>query len=260
MPSCRGMDGLSIRLFVAALLATGSAAAGAGCCCMGLHPGYGSGCGLGPARMACGGEASCVNPSDAVAGMAEDIPDFAYAPGDVCTACGPAPRARTAFRHALPDIGWKLRNLLTCGSGCGEVYIDEWKSDPPDLVDPCIDYGASMALCGCSTAPCAPCCTRAGGYPCGACESCTDSSAPIDVSSEYGDSADAVVDDSQYADEEDVGVLQDSQDRPVQGPVTDRFTTPSIGPTGVSVPYGRRTFPTRARRAFAAGRTGAFSP
>ena len=28
-----------------------------------------------------------------------------------------------------------------CGSGCGEVYWDEWVSDPPDCVDPCDDCG-----------------------------------------------------------------------------------------------------------------------
>jgi hypothetical protein len=31
---------------------------------------------------------------------------------------------------------------LTCGKGCGEVYWDEWHSDPPDPCDPCDDcYG-----------------------------------------------------------------------------------------------------------------------
>ena len=32
----------------------------------------------------------------------------------------------------------RLRNgSLFCGSGCGEVYVDEWLSNPPDCCDPC---------------------------------------------------------------------------------------------------------------------------
>ena len=26
---------------------------------------------------------------------------------------------------------------LFCGSGCGEVYVDEWVSNPPECCDPC---------------------------------------------------------------------------------------------------------------------------
>ena len=29
------------------------------------------------------------------------------------------------------------RKSLTCGSGCGETYIGEWISTPPDCADPC---------------------------------------------------------------------------------------------------------------------------
>jgi hypothetical protein len=31
--------------------------------------------------------------------------------------------------------------MLTCGSGCGELYWDEWLSDPPDACDPCDNCG-----------------------------------------------------------------------------------------------------------------------
>jgi hypothetical protein len=34
-----------------------------------------------------------------------------------------------------------LRKLLTCGSGCGELYVDEWLNDPPDCCDPCDNCG-----------------------------------------------------------------------------------------------------------------------
>ena len=32
----------------------------------------------------------------------------------------------------------RLRNgSLFCGSGCGEIYVDEWGSNPPECCDPC---------------------------------------------------------------------------------------------------------------------------
>lgn len=34
-----------------------------------------------------------------------------------------------------------LHDKLTCQAGCGELYIDEWISDPPDHCDPCDDCG-----------------------------------------------------------------------------------------------------------------------
>ncbi len=53
----------------------------------------------------------------------------------------------------------RLRNgSLFCGSGCGEVYLDEWISTPPDCCGPCsgTDWvgGAS---------PCEPRCWQPGG-------------------------------------------------------------------------------------------------
>lgn len=73
-----------------------------------------------------------------------------------------------------------LPNRLVCGSGCGEVYWDEWLSDPPDCEDPCDDCGhyvgarsrilAPFAWCnlwGMRTSPCGDC---------GTCDSCTGAS------------------------------------------------------------------------------------
>ena len=59
-------------------------------------------------------------------------------------------RPGAAFRN------W--RKGLTCGSGCGEVYYDEWSSTPPDCVDPCPDFagggcGTGVA-CGCGVRSC----------------------------------------------------------------------------------------------------------
>ncbi|MCO6454231.1 MAG: hypothetical protein J5I93_02845 [Pirellulaceae bacterium] len=35
------------------------------------------------------------------------------------------------------EIGHGIHRSLTCGGGCGEIYWDEWISDPPDACDPC---------------------------------------------------------------------------------------------------------------------------
>jgi hypothetical protein len=48
---------------------------------------------------------------------------------------------------SAPACGWDrgllnpLRSLLSCGSGCGEWYVDEWLSDPPDCCDPGDNWG-----------------------------------------------------------------------------------------------------------------------
>lgn len=79
--------------------------------------------------------------------------------------------------------GW-LRNNLTCGKGCGEVYWGEWISDPPDRCDPCDDcHGQFVGQRGCCPPgffgrlahgfsclrPCGGCggsgCTSCGGGP-----------------------------------------------------------------------------------------------
>ena len=48
-----------------------------------------------------------------------------------CDSCG----------GAKPRIGSWINSKLSCGSACGEVYWDEWISDPPDCCDPCDDCG-----------------------------------------------------------------------------------------------------------------------
>ena len=59
---------------------------------------------------------------------------------------------------------------IFCGSGCGEVYVDEWLSTPPECSDPCsggnfVGTGASscgasscgVSSCGVSSCGCAAC-------------------------------------------------------------------------------------------------------
>jgi hypothetical protein len=54
-----------------------------------------------------------------------------------CNECGPD--ECTSCCECPPECGilpWLWRNRV-CGQGCGEVYIGEWVSDPPDCCDPC---------------------------------------------------------------------------------------------------------------------------
>ena len=47
----------------------------------------------------------------------------------------------------------RIRNgSLFCGSGCGEVYVDEWLSGPPECCDPCsgADWVGGNSSGGCS--------------------------------------------------------------------------------------------------------------
>jgi len=57
-----------------------------------------------------------------------------------CNECGPGPDQACASCGGcrgpfglFPGLG----HCLSCGKGCGEVYVDEWASDPPDCCDPC---------------------------------------------------------------------------------------------------------------------------
>jgi len=54
------------------------------------------------------------------------------------------------FRQGIPAGGpisaaRNLRRSAICGSGCGEAYIGEWISTPPDCQDPCCN-GQFIAL------------------------------------------------------------------------------------------------------------------
>jgi hypothetical protein len=63
-----------------------------------------------------------------------------------CNECGPCPGEGCdeycCTRGGCGPLGcnglfpW-LRGTWSCGRGCGEVYCDEWISDPPDCCDPC---------------------------------------------------------------------------------------------------------------------------
>jgi hypothetical protein len=54
-----------------------------------------------------------------------------------CNECGPGPVASCGQTCAPGGVIPWLRRQLMCGHGCGEIYLGEWISDPPDCADPC---------------------------------------------------------------------------------------------------------------------------
>lgn len=63
--------------------------------------------------------------------------------GDVaaCGSCDGGGSCGTAGCCSGSHLGSCIKNALTCGAGCGDVYWGEWTSDPPASCDPCDDYG-----------------------------------------------------------------------------------------------------------------------
>ena len=107
------------RWFVTLIISV--ALLGSGCCCV-------------PACSPCGGPFGpragmrcmclpCLPPPIVWRGGCNECGPSACEPcGDCCRECG-----------ILPFF----RRSLTCGKGCGEIYVNEWVSDPPDCCDPC---------------------------------------------------------------------------------------------------------------------------
>ena len=69
-----------------------------------------------------------------------------------CNECGPGPCESCADCCGECGIIPFLRRAKTCGMGCGEIYVGEWISDPPDCCDPCDQ------CYGCWTGPHGDCC------------------------------------------------------------------------------------------------------
>lgn len=78
--------------------------------------------------------------------------------GLACDSCGDCDGGGYVAGPLLPfgpleALRQARRNLVCGGGGCGDVYYGEWRSYPPDCVDPCYGSGA----CG-AAAPCLPGC------------------------------------------------------------------------------------------------------
>lgn len=79
-----------------------------------------------------------------------------------CNSCDSFVQGET-IHHSPLDSFRAWRRSLSCNSGCGETYWDEWYSTPPDCVDPCPTDCCETGFsdCGC-TGSCG--CDLVGGY------------------------------------------------------------------------------------------------
>lgn len=87
----------------------------------------------------------------------------------------------------MPGMSGNFRNRITCGKGCGEIYWDEWWSDPPAPCDPCDECSGCFVGRRC----CPPSWFRNreamlfGGRYCE--DPCAGGSCPCQGQAEYGD-------------------------------------------------------------------------
>ncbi|MEM7782728.1 MAG: hypothetical protein AAF623_05185 [Planctomycetota bacterium] len=76
-----------------------------------------------------------------------------------CYDCDGATVGQRTIPHSPLDSLRQLRRSITCGSGCGETYVGEWISTPPDCSDPCC---GSQWVGG--TSKCRPFCWEPGMF------------------------------------------------------------------------------------------------
>jgi len=148
------------KLLVLGLLIAGLIASNTGCCVNRFGPGCGplvsscgdcqGVCGAGYAQGYCGGYEGCDT--------------------GCCNSCTPCGNGCVSGLDCLLAPFAMLNRMFVCSGGCGEIYWDEWISDPPDCRDPC-DPCANWNGQGCCTSRwskmfrCWPC--LGVGYPYG---------------------------------------------------------------------------------------------
>ncbi len=102
-------------------------------------------------------------------------------PSPCAMSCDPKPIFNGSCLRRLMVVPYALMTRAVCGGGCGEIYWDEWASDPPyccDPCDPCARWngGGSCGMCcpptNCCSQPCCsqpccpkPCCPRPDCFP-----------------------------------------------------------------------------------------------
>lgn len=82
--------------------------------------------------------------------------------GPACGGCG-------GCGACCPNPIKTLWRSLTCSSGCGEIYFDEWINDPPEHCDPCDDNGGYIGPQGSCRRWLHGLKGQRGGCGCGAC-------------------------------------------------------------------------------------------
>jgi len=158
-------------------VATIGIAVASGCC--GMYPcGYGVGCGHGGCGMgACAIEPPCCDgggcDSCGISGPVGGGCGSCAGGIEPCGMCGTGSCLGSCAQGFLSFARQSIHNVLTCGSGCGELYIDEWYSDPPDACDPCVDCArANCAPPGCGFYPSVPWNLWGRRFQGGSCQSC----------------------------------------------------------------------------------------
>ena len=58
-----------------------------------------------------------------------------------CATCPNGSYAGGPIAGAMCSLANCTKKTLGCCSGCGDVYVDEWVSDPPQPCDPCDNCG-----------------------------------------------------------------------------------------------------------------------
>jgi hypothetical protein len=106
---------------------------GSGCCCSPCGP-------FGPRGGSCCLCLPCLPPPIVWNGCCNECGPHGQSCGEMCGTCG-----------GCGLFSW-LNGGWTCRRGCGEVYINEWISDPPDCCDPCDRCNGQF------TGPCGNCC------------------------------------------------------------------------------------------------------
>jgi hypothetical protein len=139
------------RFAIVALL---TVAGGSGCCCAPCGP-----CGAGPC-----GPGGCGSPAGMYGGPLFPCLPRPMAWNGACNECDPCPGGPCGPCGLLP---WLCRCLTGC-KGCGDIYIHEWISDPPDCCDPCDNcngqFTGNRACNVCCLGPCQRILSALHGY------------------------------------------------------------------------------------------------
>jgi len=138
------------KLLIVGLLIAALAAGNAGCCVNRFGPGCGpivSNCG--DCHGVCGGGA---------------VQGYGYGGCDsgCCSPCSNRGYGCVSCLDYMMAPFSLLNQMFVCSGGCGDIYWDEWISDPPDCCDPC-DPCANWNGTGC----CVPRWSKMfSGWPC----------------------------------------------------------------------------------------------
>ncbi|HTN74173.1 MAG TPA: hypothetical protein VL096_02965 [Pirellulaceae bacterium] len=104
--------------------------------CHGLDRYYDGNCGGSAFSGRISGRGECGGGCGGSCGNADCGTTGSCGAGGDCGA-GPSCGAGGCCPHPFRNL-WRS---ITCSSGCGEFYFDEWINDPPERCDPCDDYG-----------------------------------------------------------------------------------------------------------------------